>query len=179
LLRLLAGGLDESWWNDVATPGNQTRSDILDRVLSELDGRGSQERWGEVHQVIFDHPLTGLSFVRRLASDSWSRGPFAVAGGNTTINGNYWSEQRPFAVNAIPAMRFVTDVGNWDDTVLVLPVGQSGRPWSRHYSNQISSWLNVEAVRFPFNREAVEAAATVRIELFPSPEEESKATRER
>jgi len=179
LLRLLAGGLDESWWNDVATPGNQTRSDILDRVLSELDERGSQESWGEVHQVIFDHPLTGLSFVRRLASDSWSRGPFAVAGGNTTINGNYWSERHPFAVNAIPAMRFVTDVGNWDDTVLVLPVGQSGRPWSRHYSNQISSWLNVEAVRFPFNREAVEAAATVRIELFPTPEKESKATRER
>ena len=179
LLRLLAGGLDESWWNDVATPGNQTRSDILDRVLSELDGRGSQESWGEVHQVIFDHPLTGLSFVRRLASNSWSRGPFAVAGGNTTINGNYWSERRPFAVNAIPAMRFVTDVGNWDDTVLVLPVGQSGRPWSRHYSNQISSWLNVEAVRFPFNREAVEAAATVRIELFPTPDKESKATRER
>jgi penicillin amidase len=177
LLRLLAGGLDEVWWNDVSMPGNQTRTDILDRVLADLDRRGSQESWGEVHQVTFDHTLTRLSLVRKLATDSWSRGPFAVAGGNTTINGNYWSERRPFAVNAIPAMRFVTDVGNWDDTVLVLPVGQSGRPWSRHYSNQISSWLNVEAVRFPFSREAVEAAAAVRIELFPAPAKESKAIR--
>ena len=148
-----------------AVPGNQTRTDILDRVLSDLDGRGPQKSWGEVHQVTFDHPLTRLSFVRKLAADSWSRGPFAVGGGNATINGNYWSERHPFAVTAIPAMRFVADVGNWDDTVLVLPVGQSGRPWSRHYSNQISSWLNVEAVRFPFSREAVDAAATVRIEL--------------
>ena len=178
LLRLLAGGLDESWWDDVSIPGNQTRTDILDRVLQDLDRRGSRESWGKVHQVTFDHPLTRLSFVRKLAADSWSRGPFAVAGGNTTINGQYWSERRPFVVNAIPAMRFVADVGNWDDTILVLPVGQSGRPWSRHYSNQISSWLNVEAVRFPFSREAVEAAAAVRIELFPAPAKESKAIRD-
>ena len=178
LLRLLAGGLDESWWDDVSIPGNQTRTDILDRVLQDLDRRGPQESWGKVHQVTFDHPLTSLSFVRKLAADSWSRGPFAVAGGNTTINGQYWSERRPFVVNAIPAMRFVADVGNWDDTILVLPVGQSGRPWSRHYSNQISSWLNVEAVRFPFSREAVEAAAAVKIELFPAPAKESKAIRD-
>ena len=178
LLRLLAGGVDESWWDDVSMPGNQTRTDILDRVLQDLDRRGSQESWGKVHQVTFDHPLTRLSFVRKLAADSWSRGPFAVAGGNTTINGQYWSERRPFVVNAIPAMRFVADVGNWDDTILVLPVGQSGRPWSRHYSNQISSWLNVEAVRFPFSREAVEAAAAARIELFPAPAKESKAIRD-
>ena len=178
LLRLLAGGLDESWWDDVSMPGNQTRTDILDRVLQDLDRRGPQESWGKVHQVTFDHPLTRLSFVRKLAADSWSRGPFAVAGGNTTINGQYWSERRPFAVNAIPAIRFVADVGNWDDTILVLPVGQSGRPWSRHYSNQISSWLNVEAVRFPFSREAVEAAAAARIELFPAPAKESKAIRD-
>jgi len=179
LLRLLAGGLDESWWNDVSLPGNQTRRDILDRVLAELDRRGPQESWGEVHQVTFDHPLTRLSLVRNLAADSWSRGPFAVAGGNSTINANYWSEQRPFAVTAIPAMRFVADVGNWDDTVLVLPVGQSGRPWSRHYSNQILSWLHVEAVRFPFSREAVDAAAAVRIELNPAPPKESKEIRDR
>ncbi len=76
-------------------------------------------------------------------------------------------------------MRFVADVGNWDDTVLVLPVGQSGRPWSRHYSNQISSWLRVEAERFPFSREAVDAAAAVRLELLPTSAEESKEIRDR
>ena len=175
LLRLLAGGLDESWWNDVGVSGNQTRTEILVRVLTELDRRGPQESWGEVHQVVFDHPLTRLPFVRKLAADSWSRGPYSVAGGNTTINAHYWSEQSTFAVTSMPAMRFVADVGNWDDTVLVLPLGQSGRPWSRHYSNQISSWLNVEAVRFPFSREAVDAAASARLELLPAPGQGQKS----
>jgi len=127
--------------------------------------------------VTFDHPLTRLAFVRKMAADSWSRGPYAVQGGNATINAHYWSERGPFTVTSIPAMRFVADVGNWDDTVLVLPVGQSGRPWSRHYSNQISSWLKVEAKRFPFSREAVDAAAAVRLELFPAQAKEPKATR--
>jgi penicillin amidase len=177
LLRLLAGGLDGSWWNDVGASGNQTRTEILDRVLADLDRRGPQKSWGQVHQVTFDHPLTRLPFVRKLAADSWSRGPFAAAGDDATINAHSWSKKDPYTVTSIPAVRFVTDVGNWDDTVLVLPVGQSGRPWSRHYSNQISSWLKVEAVRFPFSREAVEKAAVVRLELLPAPARELKAVR--
>jgi penicillin amidase len=75
-------------------------------------------------------------------------------------------------------MRFVADVGNWDDTVLVLSVGQSGRPWSRHYADQISSWMNVEAARFPFSRGAVDRAAAVRLELVPPPAGKPKAERE-
>jgi penicillin amidase len=175
LLRLLAGGLDESWWDDVGATGRQTRTDILDRVLADLDRRGPYKKWGEVHQVTFDHPLTRLPLVRKMAADSWSRGPYAAAGDNSTINAHYWNERNPFVVTSIPSMRFVADVGDWDETVLVLPVGQSGRPWSRHYSNQISSWLNVEAVRFPFSREAVEAAAAARLQLIPGSPEELKA----
>jgi penicillin amidase len=169
LLRLLAGGIDQSWWDDVGSSIEETRGEILDRVLEELDRMGPLERWGDAHQVVFNHPLDRLPSVGKLVSDSWSRGPFAVAGDNVTVNAMYWSRRRPFAVTSIPAMRFVTDVGNWDDTILVLPIGQSGRPWSRHYSDQISSWLNVEPARFPFSREAVDGATEARLELVPAP----------
>jgi acyl-homoserine lactone acylase PvdQ len=64
-------------------------------------------------------------------------------------------------------MRFVTEVGNWDETVLVLPVGQSGRPWSANYADQISDWLAGEAQQFPFSREAVDAAVVAKIDLLP------------
>jgi penicillin amidase len=175
LLRLLAGGLDESWWNDVGAVGRQTKTEILDRVIAALDRAGPQKSWGEVHKVAFDHPLVRLPVIGKQASDSWSRGPFAVAGDNATVNALYWSRVRPFAVTSIPAMRFVTDVGNWDDTVLVLPVGQSGRPWSRHYSDQVSSWMNLDPVRFPFSREAVERTAAARLELVPAPADSDKA----
>ncbi len=170
VLRLLAGGLDERWWNDVGSSAGQSRSEIVDRVLAELDRMDPQQSWGDVHRIEYDHPLTRLPFVGRLVADSWSRGPFAAPGDNVTINAQYWSAQRPFVVTSMPAMRFIADVGNWDNTVLVLPVGQSGRPWSPHYSDQISRWLDVQPVRMPFSREAVAAAAKVRLALAPAPQ---------
>jgi penicillin amidase len=84
-----------------------------------------------------------------------------------TINAHYWSTRRPFEVTTIPAMRFVTEVGNWDETVLVLPVGQSGRPWSAHYADQIASWLEGGAQRFAYSRDAVEKSAVAWMELLP------------
>ena len=175
LLRLLAGGIDESWWNDVGASGTQTRTQILDRVLAELDTEGARPRWGGVHQVSFDHPLARIPIIGERVSASWSRGPFAVSGDGVTINAQAWNERHPFAVTSIPAMRFVTEVGNWDNTVLVLPVGQSGRPWSTHYSDQISSWMRLEPVRFPFSREAVEGSVAARLELLPAPAEQPRA----
>ena len=137
------------------------------RVLDQLDGPGSRSRWGDVHRVHFEHPLAWIPGVGRLVGNSWSRGPFRAPGNNVTINAHYWNRGRPFDVTAIPAMRFVTEVGNWDETRLVLPVGQSGRPWSANYADQISDWRAGEAPPFPFSREAVDAAAVAKIDLIP------------
>jgi len=167
MLRLMVGGLDEKWWDDVGTAGEETRAEILLRVIEDLDRIDHRQSWGEVHQVFFEHPLAWIPGVGRMVSDSWSRGPFRVAGDNVTVNAHYWSRRRPFEVTTIPAMRFVTEVGNWDDTVLVLPVGQSGRPWSAHYADQIETWLEGGAQQFPFSFDAVERSAVAWLELVP------------
>ena len=155
------------WWDDVRTVEEEPQRMILDRVLARLDELDHGEQWGEVHQVLFEHPLAWIPRVGRLMGGSWNRGPFPVAGDNVTVNASYWSRRRPFAVTTISAMRFVADVGNWDETVLMLPVGESGRPWSSHYSDQIQTWLQVGERRFPFSDEAVEASAVARLELVP------------
>ncbi len=168
ILRLLAGGLDESWWDDVSRPDRQTRSDILAELLDRLDGDARSESWGDIHQVVFSHPLTWIPGVGSRLAATWNRGPFAVGGGNVTVNAESWNRSEPFAVTGLPAMRFVTEVGNWDATLLGLPTGQSGRPWSGFYADQIESWLSVEPAAFPFTREAVEAAAIARLHLAPA-----------
>ncbi len=167
ILRLLAGGLDESWWDDVGLPGRQSRSDILVSVLDRLDGVAEAQAWGEVHQVLFTHPLAWLPGVGSSLAATWNRGPFAVGGDDVTVNAEYWNRHQPFRVTALPAMRFVSEVGNWDATVLGLPTGQSGRPWSGSYADQIEDWLRVEPAVFPFSRAAVEAEATARLHLIP------------
>jgi penicillin amidase len=168
LLRLLAGGLDERWWDDVGRPERQVRADIMGEVLAKLDTELPAQPWGELHEVRFEHPVAALPLIGGLLSRSWSRGPFAVGGDNATVNAHYWRSSRPFEVRSMPAMRFVTEVGNWDETVLGLPVGQSGRPWSGHYADQMQSWLEGEAAAMPFSRDAVEQAAKAVLWLTPS-----------
>jgi acyl-homoserine lactone acylase PvdQ len=66
----------------------------------------------------------------------------------------------------------VTVIGDWDNTVLALPVGQSGRPWSSHYADQVQGWLDGECRTFPFSDEAVDQATCARLRLVPAPEPE-------
>lgn len=165
LLRLLAGGVDNQWWDDVGTDTAENREIIVGQVLDRLDRLDRHTTWGDAHKVDFRHPYTQVPVLGRWLGRSWSRGPFPVGGDGTTINAHYWRLRRPFAVVGIPCLRMVAEVGNWDETVLVVPVGQSGRPWSAHYADQMEAWLDVRPEVFPFSTEAVDAAATATLIL--------------
>jgi len=55
-----------------------------------------------------------------------------------------------------PAMRFVGNPGNWDESILLIPAGQSGQPGSSHYSDQFSYWYEGRPIFAPFS-DAAEA----------------------
>jgi penicillin G amidase len=55
-----------------------------------------------------------------------------------------------------PAMRFVANLGNWDESILLIPAGQSGQLGSSHYSDQFSSWYEGKPIFQPFS-DAAEA----------------------
>ncbi len=168
VLRLLASGLDASWWDDVRTEETEDRGMIVARVLARMDSLQLDQEWGEVHRVHFAHPFLAAPVIGPVLGRAWSRGPFGVGGDDSTVNAHYWNLKKPYQVTAIPSLRFVADVGNWDATVLVLPVGQSGRPWSSHYADQIGLWLSGEGAEMPFTPAAIERAARARLVLKPA-----------
>jgi penicillin G amidase len=55
-----------------------------------------------------------------------------------------------------PAMRFVANPANWDESILLIPAGQSGQPGSSHYSDQFSYWYEGNPIFAPFT-DAAEA----------------------
>jgi penicillin G amidase len=55
-----------------------------------------------------------------------------------------------------PAMRFVANLGNWDESILLIPTGQSGQLGSSHYSDQFSYWFEGNPIYQPFT-DAAEA----------------------
>lgn len=57
-----------------------------------------------------------------------------------------------------PAMRFVANPANWDESILLLPSGESGQLGSSHYSDQFSHWYEGKPILAPFS-DAAEAKA--------------------
>jgi penicillin G amidase len=57
-----------------------------------------------------------------------------------------------------PAMRFVGNPGNWDESILLIAAGQSGQLGSSHYSDQFSYWYEGKPIFAPFS-DAAEAKA--------------------
>ncbi len=168
LLRLLAGAMSPLWWDVVGTPGVERRAEVIATALERVDEARLHRRWGRVHSVFFRHPFLGTPVLGPLLGTPWSRGPYPVGGDASTVDALYWSRRRPYRVTALPSMRFVTEVGRWDDAVLTLPVGESGRPWSPHYDDQAASWLRTETVGLPFSEAAVAAETSAALTLEPA-----------
>ena len=53
-----------------------------------------------------------------------------------------------------PSMRFVANLGNWDDSILLIPAGQSGQFGSGHYADQFSYWYEGKPIIQPFSDSA-------------------------
>lgn len=160
------------WFDDIATiEKRETRDDIYilaardaaEQVQAEF-GRGSGRAWDRVHAVTFAHPLGEGSWWR-----SWlfSRGPVPITGDGTTVMRVSWSRLRPFGGWELPSWRQVFDVGQWDESRVVLPTGQSGHLTSPYYFDQNELWRTGQYRTQPFSRTAVVAAQAHRLLLVP------------
>jgi len=50
-----------------------------------------------------------------------------------------------------PAMRFLANPANWDESILLITSGESGQPGSSHYSDQFSYWYEGKPIFAPFS----------------------------
>jgi penicillin amidase len=67
-----------------------------------------------------------------------------------------------------PAMRFVANPGNWDESILLIPAGQSGQPGSSHYTDQFSYWYEGKPIFAPFSDTAGASARKHTLTLKPA-----------
>lgn len=121
-------------------------------------------RWGSLHHGYFEHQLS------RILSEEWRKeldvGPLPKGGSDSTVMHAAYRPQ-DFRVTVGASVRFVLDVGNWDDSVCINAPGQSGDSRSPHYRDLSTLWAKGEYVPFLYSQEAVEAATSHRINLLP------------
>jgi penicillin G amidase len=159
------------WWDDILTV--ERRESVYDVFLTAAQdaevylrnewGSDSDRNWGRVHTARFAHPI-GSRFPLGLL---FNKGPVPVDGDGTTVMKVSFNRLRPYDAYELPSWRQLFDVGQWDESRVVLPSGQSGHPLSPFYFDQNEMWRTGQYRRQPFSRAAVSAASRYRLLLVP------------
>ncbi len=138
----------EGWFDDY--------DEILVRSLLDAieEGRRMQGRdvkkwvYGKYLQLRLFHPVGHRLPVFATYFDI---GTVMMSGGSTTV--------KQTTRRLGPSMRMNADLGNWENSLMNLPVGESGHVLSRHYKDEWEAYYNGTSFPMPF--EKVEAKSTV------------------
>ena len=171
-LYAIIGDAQSRWFDDISTvERRESRNEIFllaardaEELLDAEWGSDSRRSWDRVHAARFEHPLAGAAFPLRWL---FNRGPVPITGDGTTVMRVSWNRLRPFAAWEHPSWRQVLDAGQWDQSRVAHPTGQSGHPLSRFYFDQNETWRQGRYRLQPFSRAAVSAAAQYRLMLVP------------
>ena len=139
--------------------------DAYDEASSLLGPAVARWRWGDLHEIAFEHPLLRLApsaLAGDMALPRYPRG----GSSNTTNNGGF--SPKNFRVRSGASFRFVADTGDWDAARMTNAPGQSGDPRSPFYDNLLDGWANDESFPLVFSREAVERHTVDVIRLLPA-----------
>ncbi len=155
------GWFDRPWPEEMA--------DALHWVVSQLrikHGRKTKDwAWGRLRPLVLHHALSKKS---KLLGRIFNLGPVPWGGDTDTINQAAARPLDPLAPPAlIASLRAVIDVGAWGNSRFVLPAGQSGNPFSPHYSDLFGLWQRGEGVPIAWTTEEVVQATVATLELIP------------
>jgi penicillin amidase len=128
-------------------PTYKTYDDLLaataDRAVSMLADQTKSQRindwqWKYLDSLDMLHPLGREGLLKSLLSIT-----------NKPQSGTRFSVRAAMNRHG-PSMRFIANLANWDDSILLLPAGQSGQIGSTHYSDQFSSWYEGRPITAPY-----------------------------
>jgi penicillin amidase len=155
------------WWDDITTKNiKETRSQIVsksfhDAVASlqkQLGNQVADWNWGKVHTVEHEHPLGKIAALRKL----FNVGPFAAPGSNEVINNQFFgfNDEGKYYVKGGPSTRRIVDFSDIENSWSILPTGQSGNPFSKHYDDQAEMFNAGKFRKMKLNKEEIIKTST-------------------
>lgn len=165
----------DPWWDDITTTAVETRDDIIRSAFAdamaelrgELGDRVSDWAWGDLHTITFVNQSLGDSGIG-LIEDRFNRGPYPVSGSTSVPNAVGWNTDEGYAVDWLPSMRMLVDLGDLARSRAIHTTGQSGHTDHPHYDDMIPLWLAGETVPMLWDRADIEADAEAVLVLTPS-----------
>lgn len=155
------------WWDNVKTKNvKETRKDIVAKSFHEtvtslqkqLGNTVADWKWEKVHTVEHEHPLGKVAALRGL----FNVGPFGSPGSNEVINNLFFglTNEGKYYVKGGPSTRRIVDFSDIENSWSILPTGQSGNPFSKHYSDQAEMYNEGKFRKMKLNKDEIIKTST-------------------
>jgi len=154
-----------SIWNDDVKTANivEERADIITKSFKETIRFLEKQHghlinkwtWNKVHTVEHEH-LIGKK--ESPLKKYFNVGPFPIKGTNEVLNNQIFSftDKGVYKVTAGPSTRRIIDFNDVENSIAILPTGQSGNVFSKHYKDQAQKFVNGEFVKMMLNKEEIQ-----------------------
>lgn len=151
------------FWDDITTEKKETKQDIVSTSFkntivfleTQLGDDTSEWSWDKVASVEYGHALApGGNLLRTF----FNVGPFTTHGGNEVINNQQYKIDSTgyYKIHAGPSTRRIVDFSDVENGLSILPTGQSGNVFSRHYDDQAAKYVKGGFVKMLLNTTAIE-----------------------
>jgi penicillin amidase len=145
------------WFVSLGDPSLSGRDALaglaLDEAAKDLTKRLGADigrwRWGDLHTIAFAHPLSVVKPLDLV----FTIGPVRRAGDGYSPNNGAYALTKPYAIDTHASERQIVDLGDLDASVSILPTGQSGQPFSKHWGDQTPLWSAGQTKPMPLSRE--------------------------
>jgi len=143
-LYALVPDASSQWFAELGDPAISGRDAIAGEALDDaardlitrLGSDMTKWRWGDLHQVVFDHPLAAVKPLDLVLNI----GPVRRAGDGYSPNNGAYPLTKPFAQRTHPSERQIVDLADVNASVSVIPTGESGMPFSKYWGDQTRLW---------------------------------------
>jgi len=168
--RVIASQIKESnsvWWDNITTKNKtETREEILLKSFKEsvkllkkqLGNNINEWHWGNVQTLEHKHPLGTISYLRKY----FDVGPFPINGAKEVLNNRDfdYSNSGLYNVFAGPSTRRIIDFSDVENSISILPTGESGNFLSKHYKDQAIMYNQGKFRKMKMNKKEIISVST-------------------
>jgi len=150
------------WWDDITTKeSKESRNEIFSKslhqtitALEEQFGTDLQNwTWDKAISVTHKHAFDKVPSLKKF----FNVGPFVTNGSNEVLNNQIFSINKSgtYEVKGGPSTRRIIDFSDVENSIAIIPTGQSGNVFSKHYKDQAQKYLDGEFVKMMLNKEEI------------------------
>ncbi len=152
---------------DADWPGILARAlaDVVADLAAALGDDMDAWQWGRLHVTRPQHPL--VAGFPHLAG-TLNPPSVPVGGDGETVNATGYLPGAGYHVAMTSVARYAFDLGDWEASGWVVPLGASGHAGDRHWTDQLTAWSECRLLPMRYDWARIRAAAESSLTLIPS-----------